>query len=365
MTSRLPVVNPQLYPQLLAAKADKLRQIFAPFNPPELEIFASPPSHYRMRTEFRVWHEGADLFYAMFEVGANPKTDRRLIRMDNYPVAGERINQLMPQLLDAIREQPLLRQRLFQVEFLTTLAGDALITLIYHRQLTAEWAQAAGQLQDKLGVKLVGRARKQKLVLNKDYVWETLEVAGRQLHYKQIEGSFTQPNPWINQAMLTWAQEVTSPVLTETASSPSQDLLELYCGNGNFTLALAPNFRQVLGTEVSRTSVAAAQDNIQANSCTNVRIERCAAEDMAAKLEQTEYDFSTLLVDPPRAGLDTTTLELAQKFERLVYISCNPLTLAANLASLSLTHRIHRLAFFDQFPYTEHAECGVYLIRRG
>ena len=371
MSSSLPQVNPTIYSQLLAEKAEHLDQIFAEFNPPKLEVFASPASHYRLRTEFRIWHEGDDLFYAMFEIGEDPKKDRTLVRMDQYPVAGEEINRLMPLLMDAIRDVPLLRHRLFQVEFLTTLTGQVLLSLIYHRQLEDDWEVAARQLQEQLGIMIIGRARKQKRVLEQDYVVETLQVNGQPLVYKQVEGSFTQPNPWICQSMLEWAQDVSRP----QAGEEKRDLVELYCGNGNFTLALANNFRQLLGTEISRTSVAAGQYNIQANKIENVRIERMAAEDFSKALNEPDskeaskfnlqaYDFSTVLVDPPRAGLDKATLEQVQNYERIIYISCNPITLADNLKTLTLTHNIERLAFFDQFPYTHHAECGVYLVRK-
>ena len=371
MPSKLPQVKPAIYPQLLAEKADYLRQILAEFNPPQLEVFASPTSHYRLRAEFRIWHEGDDLFYAMFEIGEDPKKDRTLVRMDQYPVAGKEINRLMPLLLDAIRDAPLLRHRMFQVEFLTTLSGQVLVSMIYHRQLEDEWEVAAKQLQKQLGVMIIGRARKQKRVLEQDYVLETLQVNGQPIIYKQVEGSFTQPNPWICQSMLEWAQDVSKP----QADEEKRDLVELYCGNGNFTLALANNFRQLLGTEISRTSVAAGQYNIQANKIENVRIERMAAEDFSKALNEPDseeaskfnlqaYDFSTVLVDPPRAGLDQATLEQVQHYERIIYISCNPVTLADNLKTLTLTHKIERLAFFDKFPYTHHAECGAYFVRK-
>ena len=78
----------------------------------------------------------------------------------------------------------------------------------------------------------------------------------------------------------------------------------------------------------------------------------------------TDYQFDTLLVDPPRAGLDTETLGLASTFKRVLYISCNPETLSDNLATLSSTHSIESLAFFDQFPYTHHLESGVVLRKK-
>ncbi|KAA0016262.1 tRNA (uridine(54)-C5)-methyltransferase TrmA [Salinicola corii] len=370
-------IDPSRYDAQLEAKRQRIERQFARFSPPPLEVFSSPPSYYRMRAEFRIWHEGDDLFYAMFE--ADPKAPlqrgrvaQRVVRVDRFPVASERINELMPRLLDAIRDESLMRRKLFQVEFLTTLSGEALITMIYHKPLGEDWEARARELQARLGVSLIGRSRKQRLVLDRDHVWERLEVDGRELRYQQVENSFTQPNAEICRAMLHWARDVTAA----TAKESRRDLVELYCGNGNFTVALAQNFRRVVATEISRTSVASAQANLEANGIDNVHVARMSAEEFAlalagekqgrrvAAMELAECDFSTVLVDPPRAGLDADSCAPLMRYSRIIYISCNPDTLAVNLEQLSRTHRVARMALFDQFPWTDHCECGVLLERR-
>lgn len=365
-------IDPSRYDAQLEAKRERIERQFARFSPPPLEVFASPPSHYRMRAEFRIWHEGDDLFYAMFEADPEAPLQRgrvaqRVVRVDRFPVASERINALMPRLLDAIRDEPLMRRKLFQVEFLTTLSGEALVTMIYHKPLGEEWEARARELQARLEVSLIGRSRKQRLVLDRDHVWERLEVDGRELHYQQVENSFTQPNAEICRAMLHWARDVTA--------DSQGDLVELYCGNGNFTVALAQNFRRVVATEISRTSVASAQANLDANGIDNVHVARMSAEEFAlalsgekqgrrvAAMALDECDFSTVLVDPPRAGLDADSCAPLMRYSRIVYISCNPDTLATNLEQLTRTHRVIRMALFDQFPWTDHCECGVLLER--
>jgi tRNA (uracil-5-)-methyltransferase len=74
--------------------------------------------------------------------------------------------------------------------------------------------------------------------------------------------------------------------------------------------------------------------------------------------------LNTVFVDPPRAGLDEHTEKMVAAFDSIIYISCNPETLAANLAHICQTHNISRFAMFDQFPYTHHMECGVFLERK-
>lgn len=357
-------INPNNYEQQLAEKSQTMTNLFSEFNGPEFELFRSEPINYRQRAEFRVWHEGDDLFYIMF----NSQTKQKY-RVDTFPVASLLINNAMTALLDNIRNEPVLRERLFQVDFLTTLSGELLISLLYHKQLNDEWQQQAKILKATLSslasVDIIGRARKQKIILNKDYVTEQLTVGEQTFQYQQIENSFTQPNAKVNQQMLMWAQQVTKHL--------SGDLIELYCGNGNFSIALAENFNRVLGTEISKTSVASAQLNIKANNKNNIDIIRMSSEEFSqamngerkfrrlADFDLTQYNYDTVLVDPPRAGLDPDSIKLVQRFKHIVYISCNPETLKENLVELCKTHTIEKFALFDQFPYTHHIETGVFL----
>ncbi len=363
-------VNPQHYAQQLAEKTERLSDMFAPFDVPELEVYESPEQHYRMRAEFRVWHEGDDLFYIMF----NQQT-REKYRVDQFPAASRLINDLMPLLIDAMKENDTLRRKLFQVDFLSTLSGEMLVSLLYHRQLDEAWIEEAKALKQRLNdegfnLNLIGRARKMKIVLDRDFVVEKLDVNGESYVYQQVENSFTQPNGKVAEKMLAWAVDCTQ--------DSQGDLLELYCGNGNFSLALAQNFQRVLATELAKPSVDSAQYNIAANNIENVQIIRMSAEEFTeamegkrefrrlkqAGIDLSSYNCNTIFVDPPRAGMDIDTCKMVQGYERILYISCNPDTLKENLDILCETHRVTRFALFDQFPYTHHMEAGVMLERK-
>lgn len=356
--------DPSSYAAQLEAKAQRLRELLTPFGAPEPAVFDSPQSHYRLRAEFRLWREDGQRHYAMFAPGEKHKA----ILIDDFPIASQRINALMPRLKAAWQANEALSNRLFQVEFLTTLAGDAMVTLCYHRPLDDDWHRAASALASELDVSVIGRSKGKRLVIGRDYALEKLDVAGRLFSYRQPEGAFTQPNGAVNQKMLSWA--------CEAMGERGDDLLELYCGNGNFTLPLAIRARKVLATEISKTSVNAALSNLEENGVDNVCLVRLSAEELTQALNEVrpfrrlqgidlkQYDFGTVFVDPPRAGMDPDTCELTRRFERILYISCNPETLAANIAQLHDTHRIERCAMFDQFPYTHHMESGVLLVRR-
>lgn len=356
--------NPDQYQAQLAEKQQRLIDLLSPFQAPAPEVFASPQEHFRLRAEFRLWYQDGEPHYAMFA----PGDKRQPILLSQLPIASQRINQLMGPLLQACKAEPLLGRKLFQIEFLTTLSGEALVTLCYHRPLDEDWDAPAQALARQLGIQLIGRSRGRKRVLDQDYITEHLQVDGRSWRYQQVEGGFTQPNGVVNQHMLNWA--------LEAAGHNDRDLLELYCGNGNFTLPLSTRFRRVLATELAKRSVYAALDNLAANAVDNVTLVRLASEEVTQALtgvrefrrlqgvDLSSFDFSTVFVDPPRAGLDPATLNLVRGYERILYISCNPDTLAANLAELDSSHRIVRCALFDQFPYTHHMESGVLLERR-
>lgn len=356
--------DPDNYDAQLNEKADRLSALLEHWDRPEPTIFRSAPEHYRMRAEFRFWHEGERSYYAMFR----PEDRRTPVEVTDFPVATRLCNELMNNVRDAVHQDPELRNRLFQVEFLTTQSGDALITLIYHRQLDESWASRAQYWQEKWGYPVIGRARKLRLVMERDYVTETLNIAGRDFYFHQYENSFTQPNAGVCEQMISWAVE-------HSKGREDQDLLELYCGNGNFSIPLAQNFRRVLGTEISRTSVKSAQENIALNQVDNVNIARMASEDLSKAWLHNEpnrrfrefnidqYEFDTVLVDPPRAGLDSDTIELLKKFRRIIYISCNPESMVENINELKDHYRMTASALFDQFPYTHHMEAGVILER--
>lgn len=334
------------------------------FHPPELSVYASPSLHFRMRAEFKFWHQDGDCYYVMF----NREQPKLPVKITDFPIGSEQLNELMQHILIAVKNSPLLSRKLFQVEFLTTLSKQALVTLIYHKPLDESWQQQACDLEQQLGIHIIGRSKKQRLVLSQDFVTEQLQVHGRQYRFQQVENSFTQPNAVINQNMLTWA--------VDNSRLLGGDLLELYCGNGNFTVLLAAHFDKVLATEISKTSVHSARLNFAANSVDNVTIARMSSEELSSALKGERayrrlkdidlgsYQFSTVFVDPPRAGLDPLTESLIAGFDNIIYISCNPDTLYNNLTSLCRSHAIKAFALFDQFPYTDHIESGVVLQRK-
>ena len=359
-------IQPEKYLELFGTKIKRTFDLLSPFNPPDPTCFPSDPLGFRLRAEFRVWHEKDDLHYVMF----NPSEPRERISVIDFPVAAPVITNVMPILRERLRTTKELRTKLFQVEFLSTLSGNLLISLIYHRKLGMSWHSEAEALRKILCCSLIGRSRKQKIVLGEEWVLEKLNIGDKQYHFRQPEQCFTQPNGRINEQMINW--------LVANCTETKTDLLELYCGIANFTIPIAGRFRRILATEVNKAAANAAKWNVNYNNLSNVELVRMSAEDVNIAFNRKRvfrrlshlnqpleaYRFGTVLVDPPRAGLDSETLNFVSGFNKIVYFSCNPITLAENLNALYQSHTIEALAFFDQFPYTEHMESGLILTRR-
>ncbi|MCT7912104.1 tRNA (uridine(54)-C5)-methyltransferase TrmA [Arcobacter lacus] len=352
------------YEEQLNYKIQREKERFSNFTNIDFDIIKSNESNFRNRAEFRIWWEKGEnnkeiLSYAMNDFKKN------ILKINSCEMVSFHIKELMPKLIDELQNDLELSFKLFAVEFLGSSTKDMLVTLIYHKKLEESWIQKAKEIEKRLDIKIIGRSKKQRLVLTNDYINETLNISNQNFFFAYEENGFTQPNTNVNVQMIEW-------VLENTKNS-SKDLCELYCGGGNFTIPFSTKFRKVLATEISKTSIKSALRNCSLNKIESISFIRMSAEDFVQALNKVrafnrlkdinldDYEFDTIFMDPPRSGLDDTTRNLAKDFENIIYISCNPETLHRDLEELTKTHEIENFALFDQFAFTNHIESGVIL----
>ena len=516
------------YEDQISYKKQLISDKFREFFDGEFEFFASQPQNYRIRAEFGIWH---DIWHSAFDLAYTMGGARsKKILINECPKVALPIANLMPQLLEALRRSKILKEKLFGVEFISCASGIS-ATLLYHKRLGEREQGAICELAGKLGIRVMARARGQKLLSGELSLTDELCVDGRVYKFRFGENAFIQPNRGVNEKMIAWArscvdfgkegaselcaaqnfadrnfveknfaarnsvaknfiaeysaeqnygceqsatqnsmdrnfasensteldaacrnstpsnsaqarfsgensvkfncafadessaddnfahkvldaqnsasqnfieQNLTAQNLdcekqsaqnssheqsaaqnsscekhsVRPESSGARDLLELYCGHGNFTIPLAAKFNRVLASEISKSSIANARINCELNGVCNAQFVRLSADElMSAFARRREferlkgidifgYDFSHVLIDPPRAGLEPSVIDFIKNFQNLIYISCNPQTLFENLRSLCATHEVRRFAIFDQFAHTSHIECGVLLRRR-
>jgi len=177
-----------------------------------------------------------------------------------------------------------------------------------------------------------------------------LEKYDLDIHFKPLD--FTQVNFDINESMLDRVMDLLEPQSSDT-------ILDLFCGLGNFTLPLATRAGRVTGVEGSRDLVERARQNAQANGIQNAELYAfdLMQEDLKANFLDKKYN--KILLDPPRTGAKEILTHLDLKaVEKIVYVSCNPATLARD-AGILVNEKGFRLiqgGVMDMFPHTSHVE---------
>ena len=310
------------------------------------EIYLSPATGYRARAEFGF----SKYSYTMVE-------NKQKIYMDKSSIPHPCIEQLMPNLLPKINNSEILPNKLFQINFRTS-GTKVLATLIYHKPLEEEWIKAAKALQDSLPkISIIGRSKKQKVIIGEEDLELLCNYANSSFKILQNDSVFFQPNFYLYSLMISF--------ITKQLEDP-RDLLELYCGCGGFTLPLASKFNKVFATENNRHSIRLLKESIKLNNLSNIQTARLSDDETASALanerpfrrleniDMQSYEFSHILVDPPRAGLSTETIKLSKQFKNMIYISCNPETFLRDMVKVN--RKIESIGIFDQFANTQHLE---------
>ncbi|ALP36063.1 RNA methyltransferase [Paenibacillus sp. IHB B 3084] len=196
---------------------------------------------------------------------------------------------------------------------------------------------------------------------------ETRVLWGRDVIYDYIGNvqfaisarSFYQVNPVQTEALYSKTVEYAGLTGKET-------VIDAYCGIGTISLFLAQHADQVYGVEIVKEAIEDARSNALLNNMRNVKFEVGASEDVIPAWKEQGITADVIVVDPPRKGCDPRLLEtiLEMKPERVVYVSCNPSTLARDLRILEDGgYRTLEVQPVDMFPHTVHVECVVVIYR--
>jgi 23S rRNA (uracil1939-C5)-methyltransferase len=142
-----------------------------------------------------------------------------------------------------------------------------------------------------------------------------------------------------------------------------ENVIDLYCGAGTIAAYIAGSVKEVIGVDTGKRSIQAAMENIEINNITNVRFIKGKAEDVLKKID---IHADIVIVDPPRAGCDAKVLKdiSDMKPDKVIYVSCDPSTLARDLKILvSYGYDCLEAQPVDMFPQTEHVETVVLMLR--
>lgn len=326
-------------------KFQKATSLIQEYYKNDIVINLSPPNGYRSRCEFG-YKNG---FYTMYS------SEGKILFLDTFAVARPSIQNLMPKLLDEINNSYDLKNKLFQINFRTNRKNKILVSLIYHKLLDDEMKCSANKISNKLNININLRSKNNLYSTHNDLLDDEIENLETLLF--QTDQSFYQPNHFHMPEMIDKAMSfIKDP----------RDLLELYCGSGTFTLPLRKVFNKIFASENNRQSIRCLNQSISKQNIKNVFYARLSAEEVSELFEGrifnrmkgidiNDFNFSHILVDPPRAGLDSNVINLIKNFKNIIYISCNYETYIRDIDSLK-DYKIQNIEIFDQFPNTNHLE---------
>ena len=180
------------------------------------------------------------------------------------------------------------------------------------------------------------------------------------LDFRISPRSFYQVNPVQTEILYGKAKEFAGLTGNET-------VIDAYCGTGTIGLTVASAAKEVIGVEVNRDAVADAVENAKSNGITNATFHAADAGEFMESMAAHGQTADVVITDPPRAGCSGKFLHSLMKLapRRIVYVSCNPETLARDLYTLSKGgYKVKRIQPVDMFPWTGHVECVVALEKK-
>ena len=342
------------YPAQLEIKSQILAECFERIGKFHLEVpiqvIPSAPFHYRNRVRLQIEKDSSG-----FRVGYLEHASHRLVPVDSCAIA-------MPAIEDVVRELShgmlanLFPEGAAELELFANESGSAVLATVYSPLPAPQgfgdgWRSALPQFESVCWSQTSPRTRGTQL---SDTVWGNGAITYRvgEFHYRVSHHSFFQANHGMLQPMIAAAM----------GSHAGARALDLYAGAGFFTLPLARRFERVAAVE----SHPASSRDLAANAGvmgTHVHVHHKTAEQFLAA---TSRNWDLVLADPPRTGLArAVTVGLRRlRAPRLVYVSCDPTTLARDLAALrDFAYRIESVHLADQFPQTFHIETIVHLTR--
>lgn len=147
-----------------------------------------------------------------------------------------------------------------------------------------------------------------------------------------------------------------SEVISLVKKIKPNTIYDLYCGTGTISLLVSDYAKKVVGIEIVKSALLDAKENATVNNINNVKF---LNGDVSKIIKKVNNNIDTIIVDPPRSGLDKTTKEqlLILKPDHIIYVSCNPMTLSRDINFLDAFYKLDYIKLVDEFPNTYHVEC--------
>ncbi len=327
-----------------------------------LEPIRSPNKAYRSKARLGVYF---DSNLSKTVIGFREKQSKRLTDIEECPILCTSIGKLLQPLRKLIQSL----QSVNSVTHIELAVGDdePAVVIRHVKDLSAEDRQALERFSKEQNLKLFlqgnADAEAQGIMKNNNELEYSLHTsndinAKSSVKFRFHPQDFTQVNAEVNRSLVALALE-------ELQLKKTDRVLDLFCGLGNFTLPIALKCTQVLGVEGVDDMVARAARNAQLNEIENANFVSADLHKDFRNKPWAKQSFDKILLDPPRSGA-LVVVNYLHHFnpQRIVYISCNPATLARDAGVLaSHGYRLEKSGVIDMFPNTAHIESIAVFVR--
>ncbi|MGY3570760.1 23S rRNA (uracil(1939)-C(5))-methyltransferase RlmD [Vibrio paucivorans] len=334
------------YSAQVAHKQQTLTQLVKKIGGTDIELestIAGGEQGYRRRARISLQVEKGS---RQFKFGFRKKQSKQIVDVTDCPVLHPQLNQLLPEL-DAMLRGFSNQDGFGHIELVQADNGPCIV-FRHTRKLTEQEHNTVAELAKAHGAILYLMPESDQLN----------RVVGEQPNYQEVgvtipfePNNFIQVNQNVNQQMVQQALDWLSPQQDER-------VLDLFCGLGNFSLPLAKRAHAVVGVEGVPEMVERASSNASLNGLSNATFYHANLEQEFEGQAWADEKFDKVLLDPARAGASGIVDQLsALGAQSVVYVSCNPATLARDsLSLLKQGYKLTKLGMLDMFPHTSHLE---------
>lgn len=351
------------YKEQLRAKEDRIKDIFSVFKVGEIEKIVPSPEifYYRNKMEYAVSSDGQDILIGLRQ----KKRFYRIVDLEECRIFSDRAPGIFTIFKDWIKmnniEPYQLRRHSGNIRYAAMRHSKHYNELMVIAVLASEEG-SIGRLAEKLknidivksvylcvnnGLADLSITDNLKLIYGGNHIKERINSTD----YLISANSFFQTNPYCCERLYG--------IIKEETKKTGGAALDMCCGSGGITLQVADNFDKIIGVDNQAQNIKDALLNARINKKDNVEFVCGDAEKFAIE------KFSTVILDPPRAGLGKKTKESlrSSSVENVIYVSCNPVNLAEDLKMLTDVYKIDKIIPVDMFPHTRHTEVIAILKR--